>query len=122
MASLNLAYEHGKINEIHRLMAEFGSDPEAVVGEDVASRIVKAIRRIAQLRRRLSELNAEMGSFQQTDVYQLKQTIETAEATGENPLEELASELAREIAKREAELRHYGEDGSGYAGVTGSLP
>jgi hypothetical protein len=63
MASLNLAYEHGNINEINRLMAEFGSDPEAVVGDDVASRIVKAIRRIAQLRRRLSELNAEMSSF-----------------------------------------------------------
>ena len=109
MALLNLAYENGDIREIDRLVAEFGTDPEAVVGEDIASRIVKAIRRIAQLRRRLSELNAEIDVFQQTDAYELKQTIDAAEADGTDPLGELASELAREIAKREAELRQYKE-------------
>lgn len=107
MASLNLAYERGDTKEIDRLMAEFGTDPEAIVGDDIASRIVKAIRRIAQLRRRLSELNAEMDAFQKTDAYQLRQTIETAEAIGENPLSELAFQLSQEIAKREAELRHH---------------
>ena len=56
MASLNRAYERGDQREIERIVAEFGHDPEAIVGEDTASRIVKAIRRIAQLRRRLAEL------------------------------------------------------------------
>src|SRR5262249_9375946 len=56
--------EAGVIDD--EVMAEFGSDPEAVMGEDIASRIIKAIRRIVQLRRRLSELNAEIDVFNRT--------------------------------------------------------
>jgi hypothetical protein len=47
MALVNLAYERGDQRAIEKLMEEFGQDPEAIVGEDIGSRIVKAIRRIA---------------------------------------------------------------------------
>ena len=86
-------------------MTEFGQDPEAVVGEDIASRIVKAIRRIDQLRRRLTGLQAELAEFQQTEAFQLRQSVEASEASGEDPLGDLARHLAREIARREADLR-----------------
>ena len=66
MASLNLAYEHGDPAEIERLVVEFGQDPEAIVGEDVASRIEKGNRRISQLRRRLAELQLEMDAQQKS--------------------------------------------------------
>ena len=66
MASLNLAYEHGDPAEIERLVVELGQDPEAIVGEDVASRIEKANRRISQLRRRLAELQLEMDAQQKS--------------------------------------------------------
>jgi predicted nucleic acid-binding Zn-ribbon protein len=104
MAELNLAYERGDLKAIKRLADEFGQDPEAVVGEDVGSRIVKAIRRIAQLRRRLDDLRAETAAHQQGEAFQLRQTIETAEANGDDPLGDLAWQLTKEIAAREAEL------------------
>ncbi len=105
MASLNLAYERGDLKEIERLVAEFGQDPEAIVGEDVGSRIVKTIRRIAQLRRRLSELQLELEAHKKSETYELRQTIEAAEAGGDAPLEDLARQLAKEISEREAELK-----------------
>jgi hypothetical protein len=104
MASLNRAYESGDLREIERIVAEFGQDPEAIVGEDIASRIVKAIRRIAQLRRRLVELERELEAHRQADVFELRQTIEAAEASGEDPLGILARQLKAEISRREAEL------------------
>jgi hypothetical protein len=105
MALLNGAYERGDLQEIERLVEEFGRDPEAIIGEDVASRIVKAIRRIAQLRRRLGDLQRELEDFRQTEMFQLCETVETAEAAGRDPLGALAKELRAEIARREAELK-----------------
>jgi hypothetical protein len=105
MVSLNLAYERGDLTEIARLVAEFGQDPEAIVGEDVASRIVKAIRRIAQLRRRLGELQIEMDANQKTEGFRLRQTVETAEAIGADPLGDLAQQLTKEISERMVELK-----------------
>jgi hypothetical protein len=60
MAQVNLAYERGDQKAIEKIIEEFGEDPEAIVGEDIASRIVKAIRRIAQLRHRLAEAQQEI--------------------------------------------------------------
>jgi len=86
-------------------VTEFGQDPEAIVGEDIASRIVKAIRRIAQLRRRLADLQTELEAYQQTEVFRLRQTIEASQALGEDPLGDLAEHLAQEISQRGANLK-----------------
>ncbi len=105
MAALNLAYEKGDLREMERLVVEFGHDPEAIVGEDVASRIVKTIRRIAQLRRRLVELEWELAVYQKSEAFQLRQTVEAAEVTGADPLNDLAQQLTSEISQREVELK-----------------
>jgi hypothetical protein len=82
MALLNRAYELGDLQEIERLVTEFGQDPDAIVGEDVASRIAKSIRRIAQLRRRLMDLHKELEAFQHSELFQLR-GVDTA--TGHAP-------------------------------------
>ncbi len=104
MARVNGAYERGDHKAIQRLITEFGEDPEAVAGEDVASRIVKGIRRIAQLRRRLGELQRDLRIQQHTEIQQLKKTIETAEAMGGDPLGELIQQLTRTISERKIQL------------------
>jgi hypothetical protein len=105
MAALNLAYERGDLKEIERLVAEFGPDPEAIVGEDIGSRIVKTLRRIAQLRRRLGELQLELEAHKKSEAYGLRQTIEAADASGDDPLWDLVRQLTKEISEREAELK-----------------
>jgi hypothetical protein len=105
MVLLNLAYEQGDLRKIEQLLSEMEHDPEAIIGEDVGSRIVKTIRRIAQLRRRLSELESALDANQQTDAFQLRTTIEAAERRGADPLGNLAREVAKQVSRKEEELR-----------------
>ena len=93
MALVNLAYERGDQRAIEKIIREFGEDPEAIVGEDTASRIVKAIRRIAQLRRRLAEVQQEVEVLKKSEIFQLKQTVEKAETMGSDPLGDLAETI-----------------------------
>lgn len=104
MAQVNVAYERGDQKAIEKLIKEYGQDPEAIIGEDVASRIVKAIRRIAQLRRRMGEVQQQMDAMQQTEIFHLKQTIEETEAMGGDPLTDLAQQLMQEISERKIQL------------------
>ena len=99
MKRLNLAYEQGDLSAIEKIISEYGEDPDAIVGEDVASRIVKAIRRIAQLRRRLTEIQQE-----KTEIFQLRQAIEEQEAKGGDPLGDLARNLELQISKKTAKM------------------
>ena len=109
MASVNLAYERGDQKAIERSIEEFGQDPEWIVGEDIGSRIVKTVRRNAQLHRRLDEVQQELEAFQQCEVFQLKQNIEGAEARGDDPLGDLAQQLKREISSRKIKLNEMRE-------------
>jgi hypothetical protein len=100
MAEVNLAYEQGDQTAIQKRMEEFGQDPETIVGEDVGSRIVKAIRRIAQLRRRLNELQQEIDAQRKTEIWQLKKNIEEGEAKGGDPLGDLVRQLKQQVSER----------------------
>lgn len=104
MAQVNRAYEIGDQTAIEKLISEFGQDPEAIAGADVASRIVKSIRRIAQFRRRLGEVQKQMDAMQQTEIFSLKKTIEETEALGGTPLEDLAKKLMQQLSERMIEL------------------
>jgi hypothetical protein len=70
----------------------------------VACRIVKAIRRIAQLRRRLAEARQEMEAQHQTEMFQLKKIVEDTEAMGGDPLADLAQQLRQELSERKIKL------------------
>ena len=106
MAQVNRAYEIGDQKAIEKLIEEFGQDPEAIAGDDVASRIVKASRRIAQLRRRLNEVQQAMGAMQQTEIFHLKKTIEETESMGADPLGDLAKQLMQKVSERITQLQH----------------
>lgn len=104
MAEVNRAYESGNQEAIEKLIIQFGEDPEAIAGPDVASRIVKAIRRIAQLRRRLTEIQQETEVLQQTDIFQLKLIITETESMGGDPLGDLAQQLMQELSELKIRL------------------
>lgn len=104
MAQVNLAYERGDQQAIEKLVKEYGQDPEAITGGDIASRIVKTIRRIAQLRRRMGEVQQQIDAMQQAEIFHLKQTIEETEAMGGDPLGDLAKQLMQELSERKIQL------------------
>ena len=104
MAQVNLAYERGDQQAIEKLVKEYGQDPEAITGGDIASRIVKTIRRIAQLRRRMGEVQQQIDAMQQAEIFHLKQTIEETEAMGGDPLGDLVKQLMQELSERKIQL------------------
>jgi hypothetical protein len=104
MALVNLAYERGDQSAIEKAIEEFGQDPEWVVGEDIGSRIVKALRRNAQLRGRLDQIQQEISALRQSEISQLKRNIEEAEANGDDPLGDLAHRLMQEVSARKVRL------------------
>lgn len=104
MVKVNLAYESGDIASLERLIVEFGQDPEAVTGEDLGSRIVKSIRRIAQLRRRSKEIQAELDVRKRSEAFELMRSVLEVEAMGANPLADLASALLRKISEKKIHL------------------
>jgi hypothetical protein len=103
MAEVNRAYEMGDLKTIEKLILKFGQDPESITGDDTASRIVRAIRRIAQLLRRLGEVKEHLDVMREAEIFRLKTTIEEDEATGGNPLGDLAKQLKQKIAQRMGE-------------------
>jgi hypothetical protein len=66
---------------------------------------VKTIRRIAQLRRRLGDVQQEIEAHKKTEIFKLRQTIEKAEAIGEEPLGDLVQQLRHKIFERQEDLR-----------------
>lgn len=107
MAQVNLAYERGDQAALERLIIEFGDDPEAITGVDTASRMMKSTRRIAQLRRRIAEIEQELDGLREAEIFQLMTAVAEAEALGDNPLGDLAAKLLQELSKRRVALGKY---------------
>lgn len=104
MAKVNVAYAKGDQAAIEKLIIEFGQDPEAITGGDIASRLVKTIRRIAQLRRRATEVAQEITLLKQNELIELMTTITEAKALGGDPLADLAQQIMQQISERKIEL------------------
>ncbi|MGJ0514880.1 MAG: J domain-containing protein [Methylomicrobium sp.] len=104
MAQVNRAYENGDLSAIERLIVDFGQDPEAIVGDDLGSRMIKTIRRIAQLRRRLSEAEKETSEQQKHELFELMTVVKKTEAMGGDPLGDMVQDLMRQISERKIRL------------------
>lgn len=103
MAKVNHAYENGDLDTIEKLIVEFGQDPEAILGDDIGSRMIKAVRRIAQLRGRSTEIEKELAEARKHELYELFVTVKEAEVTGGDPLGDLIQEILKLIS--EAKIR-----------------
>jgi hypothetical protein len=109
MAKVNVAYEKGDIKAIEKLIEEFGEDPEAIDGDDIGARMIKAIRRIAQMKRRVSEIDQELSDAKKHELYELMTYVKETEALGGNPIADLEQDLLRQISERKIyfeELRY----------------
>jgi hypothetical protein len=105
MALVNLAYERGDRATIEKLMNDFRQDPDTITGDDIGARLVKTIRRNAQLRQRLKEVQKELETEKRSEIFVLRQQVEGAEPKGGDPLENLSKQLIQQIAERKSKLR-----------------
>jgi len=102
MAEANAAYENGDEAKLRSILEEWESSPETVEGEGVGPELIRVIRKIAQIQRRLSEIDTEIRQLSASDPCQLRAKANEAEDQGRDLLKEMASQVGHQItdAKR----------------------
>jgi hypothetical protein len=109
MAELNQAYEDCDIERIRQILDQWRSSPEHVRGDDTAALLVRVIREIAQVRKRLEAIKAEIEELSQGDLSSLKTQVEEAAARGQDLLAEISGQLDARIEQVRAQLKEVSE-------------
>lgn len=104
MAALNAAYEAGDVEALQRILDGEATRPEAIVGDDIASNLVRVIRKLAQVRGRLADLDSLIDAFEGDALFALFDQAREVWQIGEDPLAEDEASLRRRIASAQARL------------------
>lgn len=105
MADANRAYEMGDEQGLEDLLREWAARPESVPGDSVGAQLVRAIRKLAQIRRRLDGIAEELNTLRMSELHQLMERVQRAQESGTDLLSEIAARLTRKIAEAEATLK-----------------
>jgi hypothetical protein len=104
MARANRAYEEGNEASLRAILEEYESSPETVVGEGIGAELVRVIRKIAQVKRRLSEIEGELKLFMQLELMDLKNRVEQGSKQGRDILTEMATAARLRVHQARSEL------------------
>jgi hypothetical protein len=114
MTEVNLAFQAGDEARLQALLNEWQASPEAVEGKDLGSQLVRTIRKIAQVQRRLAEIDEAIKALESSETDQLRQRAQQLVAAGRDLLVEMASEAEQRLAEaRQILSRRRGEIGGG---------
>ena len=97
MADANQAYEQGDEPRLEKILTAYEHSPEAFHGEGPGAELIRAIRRVSQVRGRLAEIEAELQGLLRSDLYQLKIRVDDAEQTGHNVLQDMIAKVDEQI-------------------------
>jgi hypothetical protein len=109
MAQANRAYEEGDEARLKAILEEYESSPETVVGEGIGAELVRVIRKIAQVKRRLGEIDQEMEQVSTSELAQLKAQVEKATRESRDLLKEMAGSVQDKISNAKKQLNALGE-------------
>ncbi|MDA1050116.1 MAG: J domain-containing protein [Planctomycetota bacterium] len=98
MTELNKAYGEGDEDRIRQLLREWHACPENVQGEGTAAELVRAIRKIAQVRHRLEAIARELHEASESELSQLKTRVDEAALESRDLLQEMARRVDAEVA------------------------
>jgi hypothetical protein len=104
MAALNAAYAACDEAAIRRILDGESARPEAVVGDDTGARLVRVLRKIAQVRARFTELVQLTEALEADPLYRLFSQCREAWVANEDPLAEDEAALRTRIASAHAQL------------------
>jgi DNA repair exonuclease SbcCD ATPase subunit len=111
MAELNKAYEECNEERMRQILGEWRSSPEHVHGDDTAAQLVRVIREIAQARKRLDAIKAEVEELMRSELSHLKKQVEEAATRGQNLLAEIAGQLDARIEQARTQLAQVSKAG-----------
>lgn len=97
MAEANSAYAEGDEAKLLAILEDWKNSPESVQGIGTAADLVRAIRKLSQIKRRLKTIANEIAKLKVSDLYELKMKYDKAQKEGRNLLAELASQVNERI-------------------------
>lgn len=106
MARLNHAYSSGDGDELRRLADQLRVSPEAISGGTVGDELVRAIRQIAQMRRRIGEIRVEIDEISRSELYELHRKACEEAAAGRDMLAQMAERAKTHIGKTRRRLEN----------------
>lgn len=101
MTEVNLAYERRDETGLRNILADWQSSPELVEGDGIGADLIRAIRKTAQIQKRLPEITSEIEQLNASDLNLLRLQILELEKQGRDGLEEMASKIETQIANAE---------------------
>jgi hypothetical protein len=104
MAALNAAYDAGDTDAIQRILDGELSRPEAIIGDDIGARLMRAIRRNAQVRGRFAELLELTDALRSDPLFVLFEASRADWASAHDPLAADEVSLRERIASAHARL------------------
>jgi len=104
MALVNAAYKACDENGLERIIDEWQSSPDNVIGDDIGSELVRTIRKLAQAQRRIAIIEEELENLYKSSLGQLLQKVLEASKIGIDLLEEMAKQVEEEIIKKKSYL------------------
>lgn len=110
MAQANRAYEEGDEARLKAILEEYENSPDTVVGDGIGAELVRVIRKIAQVRRRLAEIEGELKLFMQLELMELKNRVEEGRTQGHDILAEMAKAVGLRIDEARIELNRLSKD------------
>jgi hypothetical protein len=107
MAQLNEAYEAGDQSAIERIVLAESSRPEAIVGDDVGSQLVRVLRQIDAVRARIREIDSLKESLGIDPLFRLYAECRQEWLDGSDSLAGDEEALRGEIASLRAQLEAF---------------
>jgi hypothetical protein len=104
MAEVNKAYEREDLARLRALLEDWSHCPESICGEDLSAELKRTELRIAQSQQRLTNIERQILTLEQTDEHQLQVRAKQAEAAGRDHLSEKAQMLDLKIQAAQRKL------------------
>jgi hypothetical protein len=97
MQQINEAYQAGDIKKLNEIWQAEKNNPENIKGDDIGSALVRAIRKIAQVEKRITTIEYDLEQLRKTDLFVLFELVEKEAAKGIDQLKVMAEELETRI-------------------------
>ena len=104
MKEANEAYEKGDIDKLQKVLEEYKSSPESVSGEGTGAELIRIIRIIAQVEKRIEQIEQEIDEYKLGKMYEIMQKVKEAEKEGKDYLKTVAKKIDEEIHAYREEL------------------
>lgn len=105
MVEANNAYQTGAEERLQELLAA-GETLESVGNTPMSAEMILLLRKISEAKTRLAQMESDTNEILGSELYKLMKRVETADTLGVNLLNELVSQVDRQIRKAGNRLEH----------------